>query len=56
MGEAVFWKDSEILHGRSGFKPKMESERFLWKAAIEIGGKKKFEKKVIVRKNKVQIG
>lgn len=38
-GEAVFWKDSEILHGRNGFKPKNNSDRFLWKAAIEINGK-----------------
>lgn len=36
-GEAVFWKDSEILHGRNGFKPKKDSDRFLWKAAIKIG-------------------
>tara|TARA_X000000950_G_scaffold289367_1_gene412458 strand:+ start:2830 stop:3606 length:777 start_codon:yes stop_codon:yes gene_type:complete len=36
-GEAVFWKDSEILHGRNGFVPKKDSDRFLWKAAIEIG-------------------
>ena len=37
-GEAVFWKDSEILHGRNGFFPKKNSERFLWKAAIQISG------------------
>lgn len=36
-GEAVFWKDSEILHGRNGFVPKKDSDRFLWKAAIQIG-------------------
>jgi|TARA_B110000027_G_scaffold132202_1_gene157898 alpha-ketoglutarate-dependent taurine dioxygenase len=36
-GEAVFWKDSEILHGRNSFIPKKDSDRFLWKAAIEIG-------------------
>ena len=35
-GEAVFWKDSEILHGRNGFLPKKDSDRFLWKAAIDI--------------------
>ena len=35
-GEAVFWKDSEILHGRNSFVPKKDSDRFLWKAAIEI--------------------
>ncbi len=37
-GEAIFWKDSEILHGRNGFLPKKNSDRFLWKAAIEISG------------------
>lgn len=36
-GEAVFWKDSEILHGRNGFIAQENSERFLWKAAIKIG-------------------
>ena len=36
-GEAVFWKDNELLHGRNGFLPKKNSERFLWKAAIQIG-------------------
>ena len=24
VGEAVFWKDAEILHGRNGFKPKKD--------------------------------
>lgn len=37
VGEAVFWKDSEILHGRNSFIPKKDSDRFLWKAAIHIG-------------------
>ena len=37
VGEAVFWKDSEILHGRNGFVPQKNSDRFLWKAAINIG-------------------
>ena len=37
VGDAVFWKDSETLHGRNGFAPKKNSERFLWKAAINIG-------------------
>ena len=36
VGDAVFWKDSEVLHGRNGFVPKKDSDRFLWKAAIEI--------------------
>lgn len=38
-GEAVLWKDSEILHGRNSFTPKKNSDRFLWKAAINIGNK-----------------
>lgn len=37
VGDAVFWKDSEVLHGRNGFIPKKDSDRFLWKAAIKIG-------------------
>ena len=37
VGDAIFWKDSEVLHGRNSFLPKKESERFLWKAAIRIG-------------------
>jgi len=36
-GEAVLWKDSEILHGRNSFTPKKNSDRFLWKAAVDIG-------------------
>jgi alpha-ketoglutarate-dependent taurine dioxygenase len=36
-GHAVFWKDSEVLHGRNGFVANRNSERFLWKCAIEIG-------------------
>jgi hypothetical protein len=35
-GEAIFWKDKEVLHGRNKFKPKKDSDRFLWKAAIDI--------------------
>ena len=35
-GEAIFWKDSEVLHGRNNFLPKKDSDRFLWKAAIQI--------------------
>ena len=36
-GDAVTWKDREVLHGRNGFKANVESERFLWKCAIDIG-------------------
>jgi alpha-ketoglutarate-dependent taurine dioxygenase len=36
-GDAVTWKDNEVLHGRFAFAPKMVSERFIWKCAIDIG-------------------
>jgi alpha-ketoglutarate-dependent taurine dioxygenase len=36
-GEAVVWKDEELLHGRNGFQPKHNSERFLWKCAVDVG-------------------
>ena len=36
VGDAVFWKDSEVLHGRNGFVPTKNSDRFIWKCAIEI--------------------
>ncbi len=36
-GDAVTWKDRQILHGRNGFTANMVSERFLWKCAIDIG-------------------
>ena len=36
VGDAVFWKDSEVLHGRNGFVPAKNSDRFIWKCAIEI--------------------
>lgn len=35
-GDAVFWKDDKCLHGRNSFNPKEESERFIWKCAIDI--------------------
>lgn len=35
-GEAVMWKDDRILHGRDGFDPEIVSDRFLWKAALQI--------------------
>jgi len=35
-GEAVIWKDDRVLHGRKTFQPTRESERFLWKACVEI--------------------
>jgi alpha-ketoglutarate-dependent taurine dioxygenase len=36
-GDAVTWKDRYVLHGRNGFTATQESERFLWKCAIDIG-------------------
>lgn len=35
-GDAVTWKDREVLHGRNGFVASQESERFLWKCAIDV--------------------
>ena len=39
-GDAVTWKDQELLHGRNSFKASENSERFLWKCAVNIGIKK----------------
>lgn len=36
-GDAVYWKDNYVLHGRNSFVANMESERFIWKCAIDIG-------------------
>ncbi len=36
-GDAVAWKDRQVLHGRNSFEATQESERFLWKCAIDIG-------------------
>lgn len=36
-GDAVTWKDRRVLHGRNGFIASAESERFLWKCAIDVG-------------------
>ena len=35
-GDAVLWKDYETLHGRNSFDPKVKSERFLWKSAVQL--------------------
>lgn len=36
-GDAVTWKDRRVLHGRNGFVANQESERFLWKCAVDVG-------------------
>ena len=35
-GDAVYWKDNYVLHGRNSFVANQESERFIWKCAIDI--------------------
>jgi alpha-ketoglutarate-dependent taurine dioxygenase len=36
-GDGVFWRDNYCLHGRNSFIANQESERFIWKCAIDIG-------------------
>jgi alpha-ketoglutarate-dependent taurine dioxygenase len=36
-GDAITWKDRRVLHGRNGFIANQESERFLWKCAVDVG-------------------
>jgi alpha-ketoglutarate-dependent taurine dioxygenase len=35
-GDGVFWRDNYCLHGRNSFIANHESERFIWKCAIDI--------------------
>jgi hypothetical protein len=35
-GDSVFWRDNYCLHGRNSFVANEESERFIWKCAIDI--------------------
>jgi alpha-ketoglutarate-dependent taurine dioxygenase len=36
-GDAVIWKDDELLHGRNSFVANNVSERFIWKCALDVG-------------------
>ncbi len=36
-GDAVIWKDERVLHGRHAFQAQETSERFLWKASVDVG-------------------
>jgi alpha-ketoglutarate-dependent taurine dioxygenase len=36
-GDAVIWKDDELLHGRNAFTAHTVSERFLWKCSLDVG-------------------
>ncbi|RZJ70844.1 TauD/TfdA family dioxygenase [Flavobacterium sp.] len=36
-GDAVYWKDNYVLHGRNSFVANETSERFIWKCAIDVG-------------------
>jgi alpha-ketoglutarate-dependent taurine dioxygenase len=36
-GDAVVWKDERVLHGRHAFVAHEMSERFLWKASVDVG-------------------
>lgn len=36
-GEAVLWKDYELLHGRRAFSAVDAGERFIWKCAFDVG-------------------
>lgn len=36
-GEAVLWKDREVLHGRNGFSAVNKGDRFIWKCAFDVG-------------------
>ncbi|MEQ1509315.1 MAG: TauD/TfdA family dioxygenase [Sphingopyxis sp.] len=36
-GDAIAWKDRQVLHGRNGFVATSVSERFIWKCAIDVG-------------------
>lgn len=35
-GEAVFFHDDRLIHGRNSFEPTRDSERFFWKSALKL--------------------
>jgi len=35
-GDALIWKDNEVLHGRNAFSAKENSARFIWKCAVNF--------------------
>lgn len=35
-GDALIWKDQEVLHGRNSFLTKESSSRFIWKCAVNF--------------------
>jgi len=35
-GDAIIWKDNEVLHGRNSFIAKKNSDRFIWKCAVNF--------------------
>ena len=39
MGDALIWKDDEVLHGRNGFVATKVSDRFIWKCAADFNKK-----------------
>ena len=38
-GDALVWKDNEVLHGRNGFVASKVSDRFIWKCAADFNKK-----------------
>lgn len=36
-GDAMIWKDSQILHGRNSFETNKSSQRHLYKCALDVG-------------------
>ena len=35
-GEAVFFHDDRLIHGRNSFEATRDSERFFWKSALKL--------------------